>query len=195
MIVRYILGYAYQPKQAGMTGSSNPSVLLFAAVGARGDATAAVLAEAGLAVTVVRDETSAVRAAAAERFSLAIVVAALPAAIDATESVKRLRQAHPSLEIMYMGELPLVPRARLDGFEARRIVGCVRERLAGKLDAAALDRARRSAEFAIAEARIGCLHQRAQAAEGAGARELAREIDNAIAQREALRRGAAGVAV
>jgi len=172
-----------------MTARSSPSVLLFAVAGAEGDGVAAILAEAGIAITMVHDEDSALRATANEHFDLAIVVTTLPDAVTGTELLKSLRRERPALEILYIGEMGS-GRRRDDagGFDARRLVGCVRERLAGTLDAAAAARARNTAEFAIAEARIGCLYHRAENARGGVARDLAREIDAAIAQRETLRR-------
>lgn len=176
-----------------MTGRSVPSILLLASAGAESGAVARILTEAGIAVTAVRDEATALHVAAAEAFDLAIVVAPLPAALAGARVVKRLRRAQPGLEIMYMGEVEVGRRAGdAAGFATRRMVGCVRERLAGSIDA---DAAQRSAEFVIAEARLGCLYQRAATAQGGAARDLAREIDTAIAQRETLRREAAGAAI
>jgi|GEM_PF-2881465 len=171
------------------TGREQPSVLVVEADRASNGRIATILREAGVRVTTTPDGGAALAALARRSFDLAIVTTSLVEALGGVELVKAARRRQPGLEILFMAEIATEAGAERP-LDARRFLGRVRERLGCGRDPHPDPRHRRDAEFGIAEAKLACLHRRRKAARAAGAggleHDLAREIDETIAERQML---------
>jgi two-component system, OmpR family, response regulator len=63
-----------------------------------------LLLDAGFAVTAVAEGISAIRAAAADRFALAVAAMELPGSLDGPATVGRLRARQPWLKVLFTGD-------------------------------------------------------------------------------------------
>ena len=96
-----------------------------------------ILADEGFAVLAVAEGLSAVRAAAAGRYALAVVGVQLPGSLDGVATLRQIRVRQPGLRALYTGAATARP-ARLDRerdefiaapFVRRELLGCVFELL------------------------------------------------------------------
>jgi DNA-binding response OmpR family regulator len=91
----------------------------------------------GFAVTAVAEGFSAIRAAASDRFALAIAAVNLPGTLDGPATMRQLRGRQPRLKVLFTGDVTQWPR-RPDRicddfipspFHRRDLLGCVFELL------------------------------------------------------------------
>lgn len=134
-----------------------------------------MLEEAGIVVTTVADGLAAVAATERGRFDLAIIPA-FDRGGPAVEAALRARQPRLELLVLDRANAPTLP-----GFEPRRFIGRVRERLLCGDRAPADPGEEGRAEAYIAAAKVACLHQRRMAARNIGARRLAAELGREMA--------------
>ena len=96
-----------------------------------------ILIAEGFAVTVAPEGFSAIRAARAGRFALAIATVNLPGVLDGPTTVRQLRARQPWLKALFTGDVAGRPRS-IDGdcddfiaspFQSRDLLGCVFELL------------------------------------------------------------------
>jgi two-component system phosphate regulon response regulator OmpR len=95
------------------------------------------LIEEGFTVTAVAEGFSAIRAAASDRFVLAIAAVSLPGTLDGPATLRQLRGREPRLKVLFTGDVMQWPR-RPDRicddfipspFHRRDLLGCVFELL------------------------------------------------------------------
>jgi DNA-binding response OmpR family regulator len=95
------------------------------------------LIEEGFAVIAVAEGFSAIRAAASDRFAVAIAAVSLPGTLDGPATMRQLRGRQPRLKALFTGDVAQWPR-RPDGicddfipspFHRRDLLGCVFELL------------------------------------------------------------------
>lgn len=167
-----------------MRGRQRPSVLVVARDRAECGRIATLLEEAGIIVAAVADGQSALAAADAGEFDLAIAWGPDRRDEDAAAWERELRDRQPGLELLVLNHAIAPARS---GPERRWFVGSVRERLLRAHAAQAERELETRAEACIASAKVACLHQRRMAAESAGAPALAaalhREIEATVAER------------
>ncbi len=169
-----------------MTGPEQPKVLVIEHDCVDSKRIAAMLEEAGIAAIAVPDWAAALAAASRGRYELAIAATSPPDA-----------RRRPGLDLLLLSEAGIaepVAAARTPyPRDPRRFLGRVRERLLCGRPRQPGDEA--AAEFAVASAKLACLHHRRRAAHHAGSRRLAEELRHEIAEtalcRRALRRAAA----
>lgn len=96
-----------------------------------------LLTEDGFGVSAVGEGFSAIRAAAEQRFGLVIISLDLPAGLDASQTLRHLRQRQPWLRALFVGRAGTQPQwldpEREDFIAApiyrRELLGCVFELL------------------------------------------------------------------
>ena len=101
-----------------------------------------ILLGEGFAVTAVAEGVSAIRAAASQRFALAIAAMDLPGMLDGPTTIRRIRARQPGLRALLIGDVarrpPLRRRDREDfiasPFHRRDLLGCVFEMLHRKVE-------------------------------------------------------------
>jgi len=104
-----------------------------------------VLSAEGFAVTAVADGFSAIRAASAQHYALAVAALRLPGTLDGPGTLRQLRARQPALKALYTGELAARaarPERVCDEFisvpfDRRELLGCVFELLQREAPSAA----------------------------------------------------------
>jgi CheY-like chemotaxis protein len=102
---------------------------------------AGLLADEGFAVTAVAEGFSAIRAAGARDFALALAAVELPGTLDGRATVRHVRVRQPWLKALYTGDAAQRPRCPALGcddfiaapFHRRDLLGCVFELLQRKV--------------------------------------------------------------
>jgi len=97
----------------------------------------AVLTDEGFTVTAVPEGFSAIRAAEADHFALAIAAVGLPGMLDGTATVRQIRARQPWLKALFTGAVTARPQTTDEyrddfiptPFDRRELLGCVFELL------------------------------------------------------------------
>ncbi|MGH7094530.1 MAG: hypothetical protein ACREFB_13475 [Stellaceae bacterium] len=167
-----------------MTQREPPSVLVVAHDSRSRNRIAAMLEEAGIAVTTAESRAAALAAASRNRYNLAIVAADPAGWPDVADLAEAIRAGHPALELLSISDAAIGPTGADGAKPRRRFVGCVRERLLRCGPVASAGRAEHEAgdeaDAVIAVAQIACLHHRREAAHASGAHRLADELRRQI---------------
>ncbi|HKS89260.1 MAG TPA: response regulator [Stellaceae bacterium] len=119
-------------------------ILLIDNAGERRQLCERILRDAGFAVTAAAEGVTAIRAAAAGRFALAVAAMDLPGMLDGPTTVRQIRARQPWLKALYTGDVARRPFLRGRGrdefipspFHRRDLLGCVFELLHREIPAA-----------------------------------------------------------
>jgi DNA-binding response OmpR family regulator len=152
----------------------------------------ALLRESGFVVAAFRESRGALAALAARPVDIVVIAGEQPEGEDALATARQMRHCRPGGKVLFAGAADALPPAPGPGsghavtrpFDKRRFLSAVFELLARDGDDA---ERRDQAELALMAARLACLRSRQTGFAGFATHDVARQIEDAMAARQAAR--------